>query len=115
MDSNTRKYSLGNPGPADTIRVPVILARLVLVLGWIFSLLVMGSCRFVYATIDNSVADLSVPLPETLESYLPANSRRGLGFSSWELDNGECSRPTLGDELTATLRDPYADFLGRDW
>jgi hypothetical protein len=63
MDSTTRKYSLGDSGPSDTTRVPVILARLVLALGWISSLAAWAGCGFVYATIDNSVGDLSVPLP----------------------------------------------------
>jgi hypothetical protein len=95
-------------------RVSLILAWLLLFVGWMCSFGVWYSCRFVYATIDNSVGDL----PETLKSYLPTGSRRGLGFFTWELKNGKCSN-TLGDKLTETLAetlvDSYTDFLGRDW
>jgi hypothetical protein len=86
-----------------------ILAQLGLFVGCMFSIAAILDCRFVDATIDNSVGDF----PE-LESYLPTDSRRGLGFYFWELENGKCSWD-LGDDLTGTLRDDYVDFLGGDW
>jgi hypothetical protein len=94
-------------------RYPVLLTLIVFLLsvGWMCSLqAMMMSCKFVYATIDKSVGDL----PETLEIYLPTSSRRGLGFFTWELENGKCSY-ALGDKLTDALVDSYMDFLGRDW
>jgi hypothetical protein len=101
-----------NPGPGDTIRVPVILAQIFLFGGILFSVAAIGSCRFVYATISKIVGDLPVPLPGTPESYLPTDSRRGLGFLFFEMENGKCSN-SLGEDLAGTLLD--VDFLNGDW
>jgi hypothetical protein len=56
-----------------------------------------------------------VPLPETLESYLPTDGRRGLGFFYFELENGKCSISLVEDEDYETLQKTYKDFLGGDW
>jgi hypothetical protein len=92
---------------------PLYLAVLLLFVGsLIFDGFIGDSCTFVYATIDNSVGDLS---DENLEKYLPTGSRRGLGFSSWELESGECSDSVLRWEFNTNLYASYFDFLGGDW
>jgi hypothetical protein len=90
--------------------IQLILAQILLFLGLMFSIEAMIDCRFVDATIES----VPKPLPETLETYLPTGSRRGLGFFFWELENGECSWD-LDDDLTDDLIEDYIDFLGGDW
>jgi hypothetical protein len=90
--------------------VPLILAQILLFLGFMFSIESMIDCRFVDATIES----VPKPIPEPLATYLPTDSRRGLGFFFWELENGECSWD-LDDDLTDDLVEDYIDFLGGDW
>jgi hypothetical protein len=94
--------------------IQVILAQLLLFMGAIFSIESMVDCRFVDATIENIIEDRHVPLPEDLESYLPTDKPRGLGFFFWELENGECSWD-LEEDFTESLYNDYVDFLGGDW
>jgi hypothetical protein len=100
MDNSTRKKRY------------LILAE-VLVLAGLISFATIGSCRFVDATIENIVGDLPVPL----QSYLPSDGRRGLGFLFFELENGKSSNclSEEGSDLGVTLQKTYKDFLGRDW
>jgi hypothetical protein len=94
--------------------IPIILAQIILFVGAMFASEAMVDCWFVSAKIANIVGERPVNLPETLESYLPTDKRRGLGFFSWELANGECSYD-LKDDLSEDLVDDYIDFLGGDW
>jgi hypothetical protein len=94
--------------------IPLILAQILLFLGLILSIESMIKCKFVIATIES----VPKPLPEPLATYLPTDSRRGLGFFFWELENGECSWDLiddLGHDLSKDLMEDYIDFLGGDW
>jgi hypothetical protein len=92
------------PGPLNLAVLLLFVGSLVCSSGGIIG----DSCTFVYATIDESVGD-------TLENYLPTGSRRGLGFSSWELESGECSDSVLRWKFNTNLYVSYFTFLGEDW
>jgi hypothetical protein len=90
--------------------IPLILAQILLTMGALFSIESIRGCKFVEAKLEM----FPVHLPDTLETYLPTESRRGLGFYFWELRNGKCSWD-LDDDLTDELMEDYKDFLGGDW
>lgn len=103
-------YLVSYPGPLNLAVLLLFVGSCICSSGGFIG----DSCSFVYATIDKSVGDIS----ETLERYLPAGSRRGLGFTSWELENGKCSDVVLRWKFNATnakLHGSYNDFLGGDW
>jgi hypothetical protein len=128
-------YLVSYPGPLNLAVLLLFVGSLMFSSGG----LIGDSCSFVYATIDESVVwdDLSesirsyLPtgshrglgfsswerddLSVTLQSYLPTGSRRGLGFSSWELESGECSNTVLQRKFNTNLYVSYFTFLGEDW
>jgi len=93
--------------------IPLTVAQILLFAAALLSLAAVGDCRFVKAFISG-VDD------EFLGAQLPNGERRGLGFYTFEGNDGGCYLYKDEDDFPSDVDNEdalrsYIDFLGSDW